>query len=182
MNNRITFVSLLNEESLNKIKQLLVHITEPLCKVPYGKGVDDRMRNDTLPYHFTVFSWDIGKEKEVIQFLNHLKFSTFTVLVNQIEIVSGNEGSFDLRFNIKKTKELIKIQKEIYDCYSSNYYIPNFFSFHITIHIDKNYQSVLEIKKRIESEFIPFQLEVDQFGLFEIYPAKLVGRFGVKGE
>ena len=31
-----------------------------------------------------------------------------------------------------------------------------------------------DMKKKIEDEFIPFELEVAKFGLFEIYPAKLV--------
>lgn len=34
-----------------------------------------------------------------------------------------------------------------------------------------------DTKKILEEEFVPFELEVSKFGLFEIYPAKLVGYY-----
>lgn len=174
MNSRITLVSLLDHKNLQKIEQLLVDVTDPLCKVPFGKGVNDRVVNDTLPYHFTIFSWNIDIEDEVISFLKSLDFSPFKILVNEVEIVEGNEGSFDLRLSIRKTKELVDIQKRIFERYSSKYYIPEVFSFHFTIHIDQDYQKVLKIKEKVNNRFSPFELEIKALGLFEIYPAKLV--------
>lgn len=53
MNERITFVSLFNDTSMKKITKHIVTINKKLCKIPYGKNVDDRIKNDTLPYHFS---------------------------------------------------------------------------------------------------------------------------------
>ena len=177
MNERITLVSLFNLENLNKISNIINTISEPLCKVPFGKNVDNRIETDTLPYHFTIFSWDIKKEKEIIDFLSNITYKSFNVLVDKIEIVEGNEGSYELRFNVLKNDELHDIQNYIFNKYSSKYYIPENFNFHITIHIDKDYDKILNMKEKILQDFVPFELTVDTIGLFEIYPAKLVKQF-----
>lgn len=56
MKERITLISLFNEENLNKIYHYINMVNEPLCKVPFGKNADNRFKADTLPYHFTLFS------------------------------------------------------------------------------------------------------------------------------
>ena len=38
MNERITLVSLFNQNDLDKINNLIKIIDEPLCKVPFGKN------------------------------------------------------------------------------------------------------------------------------------------------
>ena len=177
MNERITLISLFNEDDIEKINNVLGDVTDILCKVPFGKNVDDRFKVDTLPHHFTIFSWNIEKEKEVINFLKNISFEKFKILVDKIIIVEGNEGSFDLRFNIENNESLYNIQKTIFNEYSSKYYVPDNFNFHITIHIDKDYEKVLQIKKQIEKKFSPFTLTIKELGLFEIYPAKLVKTF-----
>ena len=37
MNDRITLISLLSIEDLNKLDNVIKNVTEPLCKVPYIK-------------------------------------------------------------------------------------------------------------------------------------------------
>lgn len=174
MNSRITLISLFDKSNLEKINLYVNKISQTLCKVPFGKNVDDRIKVDTLPYHFTIFSWDIKREDEVIEFLNNITYNPFNVLVNKIEIVDGNEGSFELRFNILKNEELYKLQNYIVNKYSSKYYNPENFNFHITIHIDKDYEKILDMKQNLLQDFVPFELRIDKIGLFEIYPAKLV--------
>ncbi len=174
MNERITLISILDKENEAKITKYTSKISHKLCKVPYGKGVEDREKADTLPYHFTLYTFDIKKEKEVKEFLRTKEFKNVKVLIDKLEILGGKETSYVLVFSMKENKELRKIQKEIYDKYPSDYYHPNSFPFHITIHISKDKQMIENMKKKIEKEFIPFELEVLKFGLFEIYPAKLV--------
>ena len=203
MNERITLVSILDKENEAKITKYTSKISHKLCKVPYGKGVEDREKADTLPYHFTLYTFDIKKEKiitkiknykiegklaiigtlaiivlvkekEVKEFLRTKEFKNVKVLIDKLEILGGKETSYVLVFSMKETKELRKMQKEIYDKYPSDYYHPNSFPFHITIHISKDKKMIEDMKKKIEDEFIPFELEVAKFGLFEIYPAKLV--------
>ena len=62
MNERITFVSLFDNNNLAKIEYYTKQINEKLCKVPFGKNVDNREEVDTLPYHFTLSAWDISDE------------------------------------------------------------------------------------------------------------------------
>lgn len=177
MNERITLVSLLDKENLAKTYQLINPIQEPLCKVSFGKNVADRIKNDTLPYHFTLFSWNITKEKEILQFLETIKFTPLKILIDKIDIMSGNEDSYILYFNIAYSNELKELQTQIYNSYPYKYYTPNHFNFHITIHIDKDKKKIQQIKKEIETNFSPLELEIRNLGLFEIYPAKLIAKY-----
>ncbi len=51
MNERITFISVFNDINLEKIERYTKEISGKLCKVPFGKNVDNREESDTLPYH-----------------------------------------------------------------------------------------------------------------------------------
>lgn len=174
MNERVTLVSLFDKENSKKIIDLLERIEQPLCKVPYGKNLDNRMLVDTLPYHFTLFACPITKKNEMIEILDGLKFTPFSVLVKSIEIIKGAEDSYEIRFNIENNNHLYELQQFIYEKIPIKHYQPDEFHFHITIHCDKDYYKVLEMKEKLDSIFSPFTLQVEKFGLFEIYPANLV--------
>ena len=145
MNERVTLVSLFNKENSKKIIDLLERVEQPLCKVPYGKKLDDR----------------IGVDKSM-------------------EIIKGAEDSYELRFNIENNNHLYELQKFIYEKIPIRHYQPDEFHFHITIHCDKDYYKVLKMKEKLDSIFSPFTLQVDKFGLFEIYPANLVRELSSK--
>lgn len=174
MNERITLVALFNKNNLEKINSIIKTINESLCKVPFGKNVDDRIKVDTLPSHFTLSAWDIDQENFILQKLSNLNFNKFKVIVDSIEIMSGKENSYVLYFNIKANNELESLQKRIYNILPSKKYNHNKFQFHITITIDKDYEKIIRIKNKLEEIFIPFDLEIDSIGLFEIYPANLI--------
>ncbi len=74
MNDRITLISLFNTEDLNKINKVIKNVTEPLCKVPYIKNIDNRISIDTLPYHFTLSAWNIEEKDFVLKKLSNIKF------------------------------------------------------------------------------------------------------------
>lgn len=174
MNERITLISILDEENEAKITKYTSKISNKICKVPYGKGVIDREKVDTLPYHFTLYTFGIKKEQEVTKYLKTKKFSKIRVEVDKIEIINGKEDSHVLVFSIKENETLKRIQEDIYSNYPNDYYHPNHFHFHITITISKDKKMIESTKRMLEEEFVPFELEVSKFGLFEIYPAKLV--------
>lgn len=177
MNERITFISVFNDISLEKIEHYTKKINDKLCKVPFGKNVDNREETDTLPYHFTLSAWDISCEEKIIDELSKIKYPKLKILINNIEIMNGKENSFVLCFSIEKSEELKLLQSKIYQMLPSEKYNPDNFNFHITIHIDKDYTKINSMKKKLLEKFIPFKLEVDTFGLYEIYPAKLVKQF-----
>ena len=177
MNERITFVSLFDNNNLAKIEYYTKQINEKLCKVPFGKNVDNREEVDTLPYHFTLSAWDISDEETVIKELSKIDFPKLRLLINNVEIMNGKENSCVLYFSIEGNDELKLLQQKIYEVLPSEKYNPNNFNFHITIHIDKDYNKIISMQQRILENFIPFELEIDTFGLYEIYPAKLVKSF-----
>ncbi len=177
MNERITFISVFNDISLEKIEHYTKKINDKLCKVPFGKNVDNREEADTLPYHFTLSAWDIFCEEKIIDELSKIKYPKLKILINNIEIMNGKENSFVLCFSIEKSEELKLLQSKIYQMLPSEKYNPDNFNFHITIHIDKDYTKINSMKEKLLEKFIPFKLEVDTFGLYEIYPAKLVKQF-----
>lgn len=177
MNERITFVSIFDNNNLAKIEFYIKQINQKLCKVPFGKNVDNREKADTLPYHFTLSVWDISDEENVIKELAKIKFPKLRILINDVEIMNGKENSYVLYFNVEKNDELKKLQEVIYQVLPSKKYNPTNFNFHITVHIDKDYNKIISMKEKILENFIPFELEVDTFGLYEIYPAKLIKKF-----
>lgn len=174
MNERITLISVFDEENKKKVMKYIHKIHHMTCKVPYGKGVVDREKADTLPYHFTLYAFDIQKEEEVREYLRKKTFPKVKIEVDRIEVIAGKEESSVLVFHIKENEILRKLQEEIYSDYPNDYYSSNHFRFHITIDISKNKQEIEDTKNMLEKEFIPFELEVSKFGLFEIYPANLV--------
>lgn len=91
MHSRITLVSMLKREDILKIETILHKINKLLCKVPFGKEVEDRFVADTLPYHFTIYSWNIEREKAVISFLKEIVLPKLELTVNKVDIMSGNE-------------------------------------------------------------------------------------------
>lgn len=174
MHSRITLVSMLKREDILKIETILHKINKSLCNVPFGKGVEDRFVVDTLPYHFTIYSWSIEREKEIISFLKSIEFPRLELTVNKVDIMSGSENSHVLYLGIEKNQLLLKLQDIFCQQFGSEYYNPNHFEFHITLHITKDREEIIRMKHIIEKEFEPFSLEVSQFGLYEIYPAELV--------
>lgn len=177
MNERITFVSLFDNNNLAKLEYYTKQVYEKLCKVPFGKNVDNREEVDTLPYHFTLSAWDISDEENVIKELSKIDFPKLRLLINNVEIMNEKENSYVLYFSIENNKKLKLLQQRIYQVLPSEKYNPNNFNFPITIHIDKDYNKIISMKEKIVENFIPFELEVDTFGLFEIYPAKLIKIF-----
>lgn len=56
MSKRITLISFIDNNGINKVEQLMKDINENTCKVPYGINDEKRYEIDNLPYHFTIFA------------------------------------------------------------------------------------------------------------------------------
>ena len=74
-------------------------------------------------------------------------------------------------------KKLKLLQEQIYHVLPNERYNLENFKFHITIHIDKDYNKIISMQEKILQDFKPFELEVNTFRLYEIYPAKLAKQF-----
>ena len=174
---RITFISVFDDRNIEKIKSCIKQNKERLCKVPFGKNVDNRIEADTLPYHFTLSAWNIENEENIKRALSEIEFPKLKIYINNVEIMNGKENSYVLYFNIEENEKLKSLQQQIYQVLPNERYNPKNFKFHITIHIDKDYKKIISIKEKILKNFKPFELEVSAFRLYEIYPAKLVKQF-----
>ena len=177
MNERITFISIFDNTNMKKIENCIEQINEKLCKVPFCKNVDNRIEVDTLPYHFTLSAWNIKDEKKVKNILSQIEFPKLKIYIDNVEIMKGKENSYVLYFNIEENEKLKLLQEQIYHVLPSERYNPENFKFHITIHIDKDYKKIVSIREKILQNFKAFELEVDTFRLYEIYPARLVKQF-----
>jgi len=138
MNERITLVSLFNQNNLKKINDSILVLDEPLCKVPFGKNVNNRFQADTLPSHFTLSSWDIKRENFILQELSKIFFEKFNILVDKIDIMNGAENSYVLYFNIALMKILEYFMKKsiIFDLLNfTTQVIFNFISLLLSIKI-----------------------------------------------
>lgn len=175
MNERITLISIFDNESIIRIKDILKVINKSnLCKVPFGKNVVNREEVDTLPFHFTFCAWDISQEKEILASLKNISFKKFQIKVKDIKIMNGKGVSYVLYFEVENNDYLKELQKKIYNISPIEKYNPDNFKFHITIHIDKDYDKIISMQEKLRENFEEFILNVEDIGLYEIYPAKLV--------
>lgn len=176
MNERITFILTFDDRNTQKINFYTNKINEKLCKVPFGKNVD-RTKADTLPYHITLSAWNVDEKSKVFDTLSQIELPKLKIIINDVQIMNGKENSYVLYFSVQKNEKLKLLQSQIYQVLPSKNYNPENFNFHITIHIDKDYNKIISIKEKILQDFKPFEIEANTFNLYEIYPAKLVQEF-----
>ena len=101
MNERITFISIFDDINIERIEYYIKQINEKLCKVPFGKNVDNRIEVDTLPYHFTLSAWNIEDKEKVKNTLSQIEFPKLKLFINDVEIMNGKQNSYVLNFNIE---------------------------------------------------------------------------------
>jgi 2'-5' RNA ligase len=176
MNKRISLISLLGTEDLGKIQSMVGLLGEAACKVPFISGVENRLAVDTLPFHFTVYTWGRGLLPQVVEALRAIGFPEITVKVDGVGIMDGAQSSHVLYLSIGENPQLRQLQKILYDQSPNEKYRPDRFVFHITLHVDKDFDKIAKMKQRLEHDFRPFDIKVSDFGLFEIYPAKMIAR------
>lgn len=172
---RLTLISNFDDKNLQKIKTTLVGIKDDMCKIPYINGLD-REFTQNLPFHFTLYSWDENERDFVINFISKLDFKKSLVNVTGVQIMNGRDNSYVLYYTLNVGKEVLEVQEELNEVFHNPKYENNF-NFHITICISKDYDKVLEYKKLLERNFVPFSLEVFSFSLFKIYPASKICDF-----
>jgi len=175
---RITLITFSEQKELNN---LLKNINIEMCKVPYGIDDKNRFKIDNLPFHFTIFATDKKNERELLQMLQNVSISSFILKINRLEIMPGRNNSFILYFGIEESKELKELQRYFYEYFGEEKYNPETFLFHMTLHIDYNYELIQELYKTISVSFQPFIIEVNDLALFD-YPGEMIQRFELKKE
>ena len=175
MEDRITLISLFNTGDIMKIESCIGLNKKELCKVPYIDGICDRKLVDTLPYHFTFCAWDVEYEKFIIEKLRKIKFTSKEILIDGVDIMENKNGSYILYLNAVVDEKIKSYQENIYNILPVEKYDPKRINFHITIHVDKDYEKIKRIKEQIK--FKPFRVKIEKVGLYRIYPAELIEKY-----
>ncbi len=173
---RITLISAFKENELYKIKKCLENVNFKTCKVPFGIDDNQRYELDNLPYHITIFATDKENQEEFIKLIKSIKTEKICLKVNQVKIMNGRNNSYVLYLGIEENKSLKKLQRVFYKSFPKEHYNPNNFTFHITLHIDKDFNRINDLQKEIIKRFEPFYMEFDQIDLFD-YPGKKICSF-----
>lgn len=174
---RITLITKFKEKELNnQLKNIHYH----MCKVPYG--INDELKNeiDNLPYHFTIFATDKQNESKLLNIVSDIKMNKIKLKINDIRIMNGQNNSFVLYFSIEENKDIKELQKKFFLQIPGENYDPDKFTFHMTLHIDKDEKLVNKIKEEIEFNFKPFRLVFDELALLYDYPGDMIKEISIK--
>lgn len=181
MSQRITLISFMNQSELNKINDLMSALQERTCKVPYGINDNERYEIDNLPYHYTIFATDKQYQDRFIKIAENLNFDAVQLKVNDIKIKDSKNGGFCLYLAIEDNEQIKSLQRIFYTEFPFERYNPDTFTFHMTLHIDKDYEKLLNMQKILKENFKPFNLCFDTVALFD-YPGEMIEKFSLKGK
>ena len=173
MSKRITMISFMNKTQLDKVKKLMNNIPIKTCKVPYGINDENRYNIDNLPYHFTVFATNKENQNEIIKIAQKIQRDKTRVKVNDVKIMKGSYESFVLYLSIEDNEEIKDLQRIFFNEFPKEKYNPEQFTFHLTLHIDKDYDKILELQNIIKNNFKPFYLEFNRLALYD-YPGDMI--------
>ena len=89
--------------------------------------------------------------------------------------MENKNGSYILYLNAVVDEKIKSYQENIYNILPVEKYEPKRINFHITIHVDKDYEKIKRIKEKIK--FNPFNVKIENVGLYRIYPAELIEKY-----
>ena len=81
-------------------------------KIPFGRNCDREEANRILPFHMTLLHWARSADSYMLQRMNALSFAPVTVTVTGPDIMSAEENSFILYFQVIPEKDFNKWRSE----------------------------------------------------------------------
>ena len=88
-------------------------------------------------------------------------------------------NSYCLYLAIEENQQIKELQRIFYNKFLQEKYNPDDFTFHMTLHIDKDYDIVLNLQNTIKENFKPFLLEFNTLALFD-YPGDMIKKINLK--
>lgn len=173
MSKRITLITFMEQNEINKIENLMNVVKENTCKVPYGINDTKRYEIDNLPYHFTIFATKKENQDKILEIAEKINFDKIQLKVNDIKIMDARDNSYCLYLSIEENQQIKELQRIFYNEFPKEPYNPDNFIFHITLHIDKDYSKILELKNILKQNFKPFFLSFNMMALFN-YPGDMI--------
>jgi len=178
MSKRITLISFIEKNEINKVEQLMGNLKENTCKVPYGINDEKRYEIDNLPYHFTIFATNKENQDEILEIVESINIDKIQLKVNDIKIMNAKYDSYCLYLSIEENKQIKELQRIFYKEFSKEKYNPDDFIFHMTLDIDKDYNKIFDLQKILKENFKPFFLEFNTVALFD-YPGDIVKKINL---
>lgn len=163
----------MEQNEINKIENLMNVVKENTCKVPYGINDTKRYEIDNLPYHFTIFATKKENQDKILEIAEKINFDKIQLKVNDIKIMDARDNSYCLYLSIEENQQIKELQRIFYNEFPKEPYNPDNFIFHITLHIDKDYSKILELKNILKQNFKPFFLSFNMMALFN-YPGDMI--------
>ena len=179
MEKRITLVTMFDNEEINKIETLMLKTNKKTCKVPYGIDDEKRYEIDNLPYHFTISATNKENQEEILKIAESINIDKIQLKVNDIKIMNVKHNSYCLYLSIEENQQIMELQRIFYREFPQEKYNPDDFTFHMTLHIDKDYDIVLNLQNTIKENFKPFLLEFNTLALFD-YPGDMIKKINLK--
>lgn len=172
--NKITCIAMFDNQSLDNLKKYFENINFKLCKLKYNEK--DREEKDLLPFHSTICVWKNKNSIEIKRIIENIGFNKFKLKIAGTKIKKSIHNSYNLYFEFEKSEEFTNLQELIYSNKNLKVekYNPKSFIPHITIHIDKDYQTILRLQTHIMNIFKPFDIVVSNLGIYEIYPPRKI--------
>ena len=173
MSKRITLISFIEKNEIRKVEQLMKNIKEDTCKVPYGINDEKRYEIDNLPYHFTIFATNKENQDKLLEIAESINIDKIRLKVNDIKIMNALYDSYCLYLSIEENQQIKELQRTFYKEFPKEKYNPDNFVFHMTLHIDKDYNKILKMQDILKQNFTPFSLEFNILALFD-YPGEMI--------
>lgn len=178
MSKRITLISLIEKSEISQVEQLMSNISENTCKVPYGINDEKRYEIDNLQYHFTIFATDKENQNQLIEIAECINIDKIQLKVNDIKIMNARYDSYCLYLSIEESQQIKELQRIFYNEFPKEKYNPDDFVFHMTLHIDNDYNKIFKMQNILKQNFKPFSLEFDMLELFD-YPGEMIKEFNL---
>lgn len=181
MSNRITLISFIEKSEIRKVEQLMENINENTCKVPYGINDEKRYEIDNLPYHFTIFATNKENQDKLLEIAENINIDKIRLKVNDIKIMNALYDSYCLYLSIEENQQIKELQRIFYKEFPKEKYNPDNFVFHMTLHIDKDYDKILKLQRILKENFESFFLEFNKLVLFD-YPGEMIKKININEE
>ncbi len=178
-NNRITLISFIDERETSKIENIMSTVNEKNCKVPYGINDKKRYEIDNLPYHFTIFATNKENQSELLEIVESIEFDKIQLKIDDVKIMKAKNESYCLYLSIEENSQIKELQRIFYNKFPQEKYNPDNFVFHMTLHIDKDFNKILKLQKVLKENFEPFMIEFDTLALFD-YPGEMIRKIELK--
>ncbi len=155
------------------------NIKENTCKVPYGINDEKRYEIDNLPYHFTIFATNKENQEEILKIVESINIDEIQLKVNDIKIMNVKHNSYCLYLSIEENQQIKELQRIFYREFPKEKYNPDDFTFHMTLHIDNDYNKIVKMQNILKQNFEPFFLDFNILALFD-YPGDMIKKINLK--